>query len=148
MSGKVQIKVTPKSDCKIKKIKIFIPSYLKNSFSNMSINGKISDLVWDNNYIVINVGKDEINVEYSMELTLRVVQPIAENTIAGYHSYWCGPLMLGVETDTEFMNVKVGDKITETSFSFAGDKILKPLTDNIFVDQETTEKRKFQVMFK
>ncbi len=149
-SGGIKLHIIKNNLKTAPEIKCIAPEW--TSGHKVSINGKKIPANIKEGFLCINKNLktgDLIEIDFNMAKTAKPTRN--PNSIEGYHSYWYGPLMLGVETEKELqlpMDATIIKK-NDSLFAIQNHNInLKPL--NHLMSPEVTKERGYmmQVLFK
>jgi DUF1680 family protein len=101
--GKVTVEVLVSGSRAIHTMRFFAPSWTKRDNFTFTINGTKADAVLKNDFIecktVLTAGD---RLELDMGVNFHTADTINKSSIAGYHSFRHGPMMLAAETEEEF----------------------------------------------
>lgn len=118
---------------------------------SIAINGEAYSYKSEGGYVVIDQALkqgDKISIDIDFELYSQKARN--KNTVGGYHSFWYGPLMLGLHTEEEVFIAedavleKTGDNLFKVKGREVNLRSLHHLMDARFSDKSLN----FQVLFK
>ena len=151
-SGEVRLDVVESSSKCEKMLRLFVLDSADTSGVSMTVNGKASEVDIHNDFVEIKLPlRSGTTIELKFGVELNTQPTVNNNSISGYHTYWHGPLMLGVKNVNEALFVPPdADMISIGPASYQvqnSDIVLSPINDLIYETDDKAAKDRRQVLF-
>ena len=105
--GKISFQILHSSVKTIKQFQFFAPSWTQKEEIIIYLNGKACKTSFDNHFITIeSLFMTGDIVEFNLGLSMRTEDAVFKNSVAGYHKYYYGPMLLGYKTKTEINSLE------------------------------------------
>lgn len=122
--GRIRFEVLESSVKAPKRFKFFAPSWTQKEKITVNLNGEALKTGFNNCFIIMesHLKAGDI-IEFDLGLTLRTEDAVFKNSVAGYHKYYYGPMLLGHKTKTEINSLEGNsfENYAESKYKSAGE---------------------------